>query len=962
MTNACPSDDDLVRMIEGVVTAKTLAAIESHIDNCETCAAVIAGLGALTSTRPQPTVADHPALVAVDPEHYVLSEEIARGGMGRVLRARDRRLGRQIAIKENLVNTGDHARRFEREARITARLQHPSIVHIHEAGVWPTGEPFFAMELVAGLSLDDVISRAATLDQRLALIPNVLAVADAMAYAHHRGVIHRDLKPKNVLVGDFGETVVIDWGLAQDLSGHDVETDDPLGKVVGTPAYMPPEQARGQVVDPRTDVYALGAVLFHVLAGRPPISGPTTDEVLARIIAGPRPSLGSTQPDVPADLLAIVAKAMAFAAADRYPSAREFADDLRQFQTGQLVGAHRYSLGHLARRWLRRHRTAVLVAGAAIVVLVAIGAVAIHRVVRAEGVAQTARGTAEHDRADAEELMGFMLGDLRDKLRPLGKLELLGLVANKATAYYDRRPVTTERDRRDRSTALVNLGDVRLAQGQTSAALVSYRAALALSEVLAALAPDDDSRQRDLEVKHNRIGEVLVAQGDSAGALAECRANIAISARLAAKDPRNAGWQRDLSISHEKLGDVLDAQGDFPEALTEFHQSLAITEALAGWASSPDTARDLGVGHERLGEVFARHDDRAAAVTELRAALAIREPLVAKEPDNAILVRDLAATHDAIGTVLVNEGEAAAALPQFRAALALDQRLAARDASNEGVQSDLAACHDHIGKALRLQGDNAGALVSYRSAVAIQARLAASDPSNGDRQGGLVLGHKGIGDVLRSQHNTTAALAEYRVTLEIATTLAARDPHNAEWQHDLAVIHEKLGLIHQLQNDTTNALAEHRACLAIRERLAAADPTNMAAQNDLAASHFNIGDVLSTADIAGALLEHRAALAITEVLVAKDPARTAWQHDRAESHQTIARLLRTQGHATAARAELAAALALLERLHSADPTNEELRGEVAKLRLELGRLATRGGSVHHRMHTARSDRRADGIA
>ena len=298
-------------------------------------------------------------------------------------------------------------------------------------------------------------------------------------------------------------------------------------------------------------------------------------------------------------------------------------------------------------------------------------AVAIQRVIYAETVAQTARGTAEHDRADAEELMGFMLGDLRDKLRPLGKLEVLGVVANKATAYYDRRPVATERDRRERAVALVNLGDV-VAQGQTSAALASYRSALAISELLAAMAPDDDSRQRDLAVKHNRIGEVLVSQGDFAGALAECRADLAISARLATKDPRNAGWQRDLSISHEKLGDVLDAQGNFSDAPVEFRQSLAISEALAVWAPSPDISRDLGVGHERLGEVFARHDDLAAAVPEHRAALAIREKLVTADPDNAILTRDLAASHDQLGANFVDEGQVGSALPHFRAALVLD--------------------------------------------------------------------------------------------------------------------------------------------------------------------------------------------------------------------------------------------------------------------------------------------------
>jgi tRNA A-37 threonylcarbamoyl transferase component Bud32/tetratricopeptide (TPR) repeat protein len=614
---ACPSDEDLVRLIEGSVAAATLSAIEDHVDSCEDCATVIAGLGALGSSGTRRAIADHPALVAVDPDHYVLGDELARGGMGRILRARDRRLGRQIAIKENLVASTDHARRFEREARITARLQHPSIVHVHEAGVWPSGEPFFAMDLVAGRSFDDVIARATTLDHRLALIPNVLAVADAIAYAHHQGVIHRDLKPKNVLVGDFGETVVIDWGLAKDLTGPaDLDRGDaaPIshgateaGKVVGTPAYMSPEQARGEAVDPRTDVYALGAVLFHLLAGQPPITGRSGEEVLARIVAGTLPSLADVQPGVPADLLAIVGKAMAFAPGDRYPTARELADDLRQYQTGQLVGAHHYSLGQLLRRWLRRYRAAVTVAAAAAILLIGVSAVALERVVHAESVAQTERRAAERDRTDAEELMGFMLGDLRDKLQPLGKLDLLDLVATKATAYYDRRTAITARDRHERSVALVHVGDVRLAQGQSATALARYCEGLALAEVLAALAPGDLALQRDLEVKHDRVGEALGIRGDTAGSLAEYRADMAIAERLAARDPNNAAMQRDVSVSHEKLGDMLDAQGKLPEAIAEYRASLAITEGLAARGSSPTIERDLSVGHERLGEVLAHH-------------------------------------------------------------------------------------------------------------------------------------------------------------------------------------------------------------------------------------------------------------------------------------------------------------------------------------------------------------------
>src|SRR5439155_23444057 len=174
---------------------------------------------------------------------------------------------------------------------------------------------------------------------RLALVPNALAVCDAIAYAHSQGVIHRDLKPKNVLIGHFGETVVIDWGLAKDMTAVVPELDDgpfrtaslapdqtAVGTVMGTPAYMPPEQALGEAVDERADVYALGALLFHLLAGKPPVTGRSTADVLAQIVAGPLPSLAEVQRDVPPDLLAIVAKAMAFEPEDRYPSARELPD------------------------------------------------------------------------------------------------------------------------------------------------------------------------------------------------------------------------------------------------------------------------------------------------------------------------------------------------------------------------------------------------------------------------------------------------------------------------------------------------------------------------------------------------------------------------------------------------------------------------------------------------------------
>jgi serine/threonine protein kinase len=210
------------------------------------------------------------------------------------------------------------------------------------------------MKFISGKSsLRDVIAAAGTLDERLGLLPNVIALAEAMAYAHSLGIIHRDLKPANVLVGAFGETVVIDWGLAKDLNAPDewgaagagtsASTSGAvpltvIGAVMGTPSYMPPEQASGEPVDQRADVYAVGAMLYEVLAGVPPYHGGTAD-----VVNRPPTPVEAVQPGAPPDLAAIVRKAMARRPEDRYPSAGELAKDLRHFQTGRAVSARRYS-------------------------------------------------------------------------------------------------------------------------------------------------------------------------------------------------------------------------------------------------------------------------------------------------------------------------------------------------------------------------------------------------------------------------------------------------------------------------------------------------------------------------------------------------------------------------------------------------------------------------------------------
>ncbi|HEX8820544.1 MAG TPA: protein kinase [Archangium sp.] len=357
-------------------------------------------------------------LPVVDPARYTIAGELAHGGIGRILRARDLQLDRPVAIKEMLAPARDAEARFVAEALVTARLQHPSIVPVYEAGRWPGGEPFYAMKLVSGRSLADVITERTTLEERLALLPHVLAVAEAIAYAHTERIIHRDLKPANVLVGDFGETVVIDWGLAKDLSregaselagtadpGAGAEEDGGLtrvGTVMGTPAYMPPEQAVGQPVDERADVYALGAILYHLLAGVRPYEGGASGQVLQRVVQGPPQPLGERQKGIPPDLLAIVAKAMARAPSERYATARELAEDLRRFQTGQIVGAHQYSWRELVGRFVRRYRVAVGVTLVATLLLAGLGAMSFQRILEERNRAEHKQVEAEGARGDAE--------------------------------------------------------------------------------------------------------------------------------------------------------------------------------------------------------------------------------------------------------------------------------------------------------------------------------------------------------------------------------------------------------------------------------------------------------------------------------------------------------------------------------------------------------------------------------
>ncbi len=420
-------------------------------------------------TRPEPD----DDLETDDPERYEQVCEHARGGLGRVVRAVDKRLGRTVAVKEMLRGkpSPDHEARFLREALITARLEHPGIVPVHEAGRWPNGDPYYVMKLVEGRTLKELITTSETLRDRLGLLPHVIAVADAVGYAHSQGVIHRDLKPSNVIVGEFGETIVVDWGLARDTkrdhswqAGPDVPTSELTasgsgaetvsGKVIGTPAYMSPEQARGELVDERADVYAIGAVLYELLTGLPPHHDDTPQATLERVIAGP-PRPVALVPHVPGELATIVSKAMERDPESRYANATALAEDLRRYQTGKLVSAHSYSTWALLRKKLSAHRGVVVMAVASAIALGAVGVESFRRVVAERNIAQQNSQVAKDAQRDSEKRQrDLVLLQAVTSLRkdPTASLAWLKPIANeKELADADRAHV---RDVVDEAIAL----------------------------------------------------------------------------------------------------------------------------------------------------------------------------------------------------------------------------------------------------------------------------------------------------------------------------------------------------------------------------------------------------------------------------------------------------------------------------------------------------------------------------
>ena len=842
-------------------------------------------------------VAQQP-LLEIASDHYERDREIARGGMGRIVAAQDLRLGRKVALKELLEPAGDYLSRFQREALITARLQHPGIVPVYEAGRWPTGEPFFAMKLVSGRPLDKVIAEAARLEDRLALLPRLAAACDAIAYAHSQRVIHRDLKPGNVLIGDYGETVVIDWGLAKDLDADDAfdsgtraprpkrPTDSGngtltvAGSVMGTPAYMSPEQARGEAVDPRADVFALGAMLYHLLAGVPPYTARTASDVVTAAALGKVVPLAQRARRAPPELVTIVEHAMAPLAVDRYDTAAGLANELRRFLTGQLVGAHRYTAAQRVTRFVKRHRAAVTVSAIAIVGFAVGGTIAVRNVVHARDEAQRAERVAVTRKQAAERLIDYMFSDMKTRLAAAGRLDVLAGLGTEVRRYYAtlaRAPGGMPREDEIRWAEAIDLmGEAEHVSGKPDQALATWREA---RDKLAALvasngAPSAPRLRRMIARLDFETAEVFHERGQLDKEIERLQAARQEFDDLLETDPTSVELLLGAADAHDHLGDLLRNEGKVDQAFDQYSEAKTERERATSQANGKVTAEKmaLSTSHLKLGSVYQNRGDSLTALAEYKRALALRQELLEATPDDVAAQKSVLDVVDQLAELERQTGDNAAAIAAYRDALPVTQALVRRDPTNTEWARQRGNLLADLGFALIDDGHFKDGIAQLDDAIDAQNALLARDPKSARYKVDLSRSNTRKGDGLVALGQPDAASDYYRRALDLRKTLADQDPRSVPYRRSLAFSYAKLAAV-----NPATAIDLHEQALALRQQIVSESPSQGAFKDELSSSETELAKLLLAKEPARAkeLVDH--AIDRERALVDADPINIAWK-------------------------------------------------------------------------------------
>jgi tetratricopeptide (TPR) repeat protein len=896
-------------------------------------------LTAVTETPGQVLVAHEASELVIVPEDtYALGPELGSGGSARVFLARDRRLGREVALKVLQRTEPIAVERFLREGRITARLQHPSIVPLHEMGRLSTGEPFLAMKRSPGLPLDQAIAAASDLDGRLSLVPRVLAACNAVAYAHAAGVIHRDLKPSNVLLGDFDETLVADWGLAKELGSGARDEPGPgdperngesgtsgdltfAGGAIGTPAYMPPEQARGEPADARSDVWALGAMLHHVVSGTPPHAGESAAEILARVCEGPPPPLRAKSPACPAELASIVDRALAYAPEDRYPDASSLADELRAYLAGQRVRAHAYTPRELVSHWLRRHRTLVRVGALSLACLLAIGAFSIWRIVGEKRRADALRVVAETRREAAEQLVQFVVFKLRDDLQSLGRLDLLASAGQRVEDYYERLQsvdASPGADARLRAAAALELlGDVARDRGDHAKVLPLQRRALQLRESVLAESPEDAARLEAVSGSWSRIAQAEAVLGHTDQAAQAGQRALELAIRASDRRPDDVSLQSNVYRVAAHASTILYRRGETDEALRVLRLARDRLAQLVERHPSDDARSELAAAELRLGnmlEYLKRLDEAHESTTR---AVELWRGLASRRPDDAPTLVVFAGALHVASRVESARGEWGAARPLLDEAVAVRERLSAGDPVNRIWRDSFASTLADRCQLFADHGEPARGLPDCARSVEIYRGLTREQPENDTWREGLVRSLSELSDVQRRAGKTAEARATSVESIEQVRPLLARGRRDAVIRQMWIVAHARAA---EAERVSSPAQARQRLQTALEEvrALRAEQPTNARRRHDEADL------VLSRAEL-DLLLHDLGATqaALDEARAALEPDRTTTTQMGLELPVLRARvallahgLAAAQGHPSSVEAELAAALQELSPLRS----------------------------------------------
>jgi non-specific serine/threonine protein kinase/serine/threonine-protein kinase len=803
---------------------------------------------------------------------YQLLEEIGHGGMGEVYRAEraDGQYAKEVAIKLVRVglDTASVLERFRNERQVLASLDHPNIGRLYDGGTTEDGVPYLVMELIEGVPINQYCdAHHLSIAERLALF---IQVCSAVQYAHQRLVIHRDLKPGNVLVTPNGVPKLLDFGIAKIL--------DPVGPAETTllhpmtPEYASPEQIRGETVTTATDVYSLGVVLYRLLTGRSPYSENTRSPLeFQRVVCDVAPLRPSTvvsgnlnppalgpesgsrlqlQRALRGDLDNIVLKALRKEPERRYVSVEQFAEDIRHYLQGLPVTATPDSVLYRVSKFVRRHRVGIV---AASLVLVAVVGGALATLRQARIAAANAR-RAEKRFMDVRTLANSLLFEIHDSIQDLpGSIPARKLLVESALRYLDDLAKESANDpslQRELAIAYKRVGDVqgypfRANLGDTSGALKSYTKALAIEETLAKARPDSVADALDLASVYRRLAETESVSGNMTGALLEGQRAVEVGEALSKKHPDDRKVQEELIRDYETLAGVVGGNatanlGDAASALDLHRKGVGIAEKLvAANPTDQSLQRLLASGLLRTGDQLLLTGNRSEAE---KLYLRGQEILVAlASPNNATSQQDLAEVYSRLGNTQLAGGALQTAKNSYAQGLAIYKNLSQASPSDVNVLLGLELAYMNMGDAESRIGQGTQGLADLQTAQNLADHLASTSPTTeirNDQAVALVT----KGEALAKTGSTGAALRSYREALAIFIKLNTEDPSNVDSQLCLAATYDKVGEILLRMKDVAQATEAFRMALKLTQPNA--NTANAQVASVMADSYAGLGDAM----------------------------------------------------------------------------------------------------------------------